>query len=131
MFLPVEGLFAEAAGRPGLLESLQQELRVIVAGPTTLAAILSSLHMGLKTLAIEQRSGEIRQLLGTVKTEFGEFGQMLAKTRQQLEKAAGSIGDAESRSRAISRRLTQVEELPPMPGPGKSMSEKDNPQAVE
>lgn len=123
MFLPVEGLFAEAAGRPGLLEALQHDWRVIVAGPTTLAAILSSLHMGLKTLAIEQRSGEIRLLLATVKTEFGQFGQMLAKTRQQLEKAAGSIGDAESRSRAISRRLTEVEELPKVAGPDKSPSE--------
>lgn len=112
LYLPVEGLFAELARRPGLLEALQNDFRIIVAGPTTLAAILSSLHMGLKTLAVQQRSGEIRQLLTTVKTEFSQFGEMLAKTRQQLEKAAGNIGDAESRSRVISRRLSDVEILP-------------------
>ncbi len=112
LYLPVEGLFAEVARRPGLLDGLQTDFRIMIVGPTTLAAILSSLHMGLKTMAVEQRSGEIRRLLTSVKTEFGQFGEMLAKTRQQLEKAAGNIGDAENRSRAITRRLSDVEGLP-------------------
>lgn len=112
LYLPVEGLFAEVARRPGLLEALQAEFRIMIVGPTTLAAILSSLQMGLKTMAVEQRSGEIRRLLIAVKTEFGQFGEMLARTRQQLEKAAGNIGDAENRSRAITRRLSDVEGLP-------------------
>ncbi len=112
LYLPVEGLFAEVARRPGLLEALQVDFRIMVVGPTTLAAILSSLQMGLKTMAVEQRSGEIRRLLTAVKTEFSQFGEMLARTRQQLEKAAGNIGDAENRSRAITRRLSDVEGLP-------------------
>ncbi len=112
MFVPVEGLYAELARRPGLLDDLQRDHRVILAGPSTLAAILSSVQMGLKTLAIEQRSGEIRRLLGAVKVEFARFGETLAATRQQLEKAAGTIGHAETRSRAISRQLSEVEMLP-------------------
>lgn len=113
LYLPVEGLFAEMARRPGLFDGLQNDYRIIIAGPTTLAAMLSSLQMGLRTLAVEQRSGEIRRLLSTVRTEFSQFGDMLARTRAQLEKAAGNIGDAESRSRAITRRLDDVESLPP------------------
>lgn len=112
LFVPVEGLFAELARRPGLLDELQRDYRIILAGPTTLAAILSSLQMGLRTLAIEERSGEIRSLLVAIRAEFGQFGGMLARTRQQLEKATGSIGDAEARSRAISRQLSEVESLP-------------------
>lgn len=112
LFLPVEGLFAELARRPGVLESLHSNERVIVAGPTTLAAILSSLQMGFRTLAVEQRSSEIRRLLVTVKTEFARFGDVLAKTREQLERAAGTIGTAESRSRVLSRKLNEVESLP-------------------
>lgn len=112
LFLPVEGLFAEVARRPGLLDALLREERVIIAGPTTLAAILSSLQMGLRTVAIDRRSAEIRQLLAAVRLEFSRFGDTLARTRDQLEKAAGSIGHAESRSRAISRHLDEIETLP-------------------
>ncbi|MGB7182236.1 MAG: DNA recombination protein RmuC [Burkholderiaceae bacterium] len=112
LFLPVEGLFAELARRPGLLEGLHRDERIIVAGPTTLSAILSSLQMGFRTLAVEQRSSEIRRLLVTVKSEFSRFGEVLARTREQLEKAAGTIGTAETRTRALSRQLSEVESLP-------------------
>jgi DNA recombination protein RmuC len=112
LFLPVEGLYAEIVRRPGLVDSLQREHRIVVAGPTTLAAILSSLQMGFRTLAVEKRSSEVWQLLGAVKTEFGKFGDILAKTKDQLEKAANTIGTAEVRTRAISRKLKEVEELP-------------------
>jgi len=112
LFLPTEGLYAEAVRRPGLLDDLQRNHRVVVAGPSTLAAILSSLQMGFRTLAIEQRSSEVWQLLGAVKTEFGRFGDVLARTREQIERAASTIGTAETRSRAIERRLREVESLP-------------------
>lgn len=109
LFVPVEGLFAELARRPGLIDELQGRQRVLLAGPTTVAAILSSLQMGLRTLAVEQRSGEIRRLLVGVREEFRQFGEMLARTRDQLERAAGQIGQAEQRSRVLSRRLDHVE----------------------
>jgi DNA recombination protein RmuC len=112
LFLPVEGLYAEIVRRPGLVDTLQREYRIVVAGPTTLAAILSSLQMGFRTLAVEQRSSEVWQLLGAVKTEFGKFGDILAKTKEQLERAAGTIGSAEVRTRSIERKLRAVEELP-------------------
>ncbi len=112
MFLPTEGLYAEVARRPGLLDDLQREFRIVVAGPTTLSAILSSLQMGFRTLQVEKRSSEVWQLLGAVKTEFGKFGDMLAKTRKQLESVTNTISDAESKSRTIERRLRKVESLP-------------------
>jgi len=98
--------------RPGLADSLQRDFRVVIAGPTTLTAILNSLQMGFRTLAIEQRSGEIQQLLGAVKTEFGNFGEVLATTRKQLETVANSIGKAEVRTRQIERKLKGVESIP-------------------
>lgn len=112
MFLPVEGLYAEAVRRPGLVDELQRVHRVVVAGPTTLAAILSSLQMGFRTLAVEKRSSEVWQLLGAVKTEFGKFGDMLAKAREQVDKASKTLGSYETRSRAIERRLREVQALP-------------------
>ena len=112
MFLPVEGLYAEAVRRPGLVDELQRVHRVVVAGPTTLAAILSSLQMGFRTLAVEKRSSEVWQLLGAVKTEFGKFGDVLVKTRQHLERAASSIDTAHVRTRAIERKLRDVQSLP-------------------
>ncbi len=112
MFLPVEGLYAEAVRRPGLVDELQRVHRVVIAGPTTLAAILSSLQMGFRTLAVEQRSSEVWQLLGAVKTEFGKFGDMLAKARAQVDKASQTLGAYETRSRAIERRLRDVQALP-------------------
>jgi DNA recombination protein RmuC len=111
LFLPTEGLYAEVIRRPGLLDDLQRDFRVILAGPTTLIAILSSLQMGFRTLAIEKRSSEVWQLLGAVKTEFGKFGDMLAKTKKQLETAANTIGAAQSKSRTIERKLKGIESL--------------------
>ena len=112
LFLPTEGLYAEVLRRPGLADALQRDFRVVVAGPTTLTAILNSLQMGFRTLAIEQRSGEIQLLLGAVKTEFGKFGEVLATTKKQLETVTNSIGKAETRTRAIARKLRDVEALP-------------------
>ncbi len=112
LYLPVEGLYAEALRRPGLSESLQRDFRVTLAGPTTLAAMLNSLQMGFRTLAIEQRSAEVWAVLGAVKTEFGKFGEALAHTRKKLDEASNSISKAETRTRQLSRRLKAVEALP-------------------
>ncbi|SDT11994.1 DNA recombination protein RmuC [Paenibacillaceae bacterium GAS479] len=112
MFLPVEGLFAEVLRRPGLWEQVQREYRVIIAGPTTLTALLNSLQMGFQTLAIQQRSSEVWQVLGAVKTEFGKFGELLDKTQKKLQEASNSIDAASVRSRAIERKLRKVQELP-------------------
>jgi DNA recombination protein RmuC len=112
MFLPTEGLYAEVLRRPGLAEALQRDFRVTLTGPTTFAAFLNSLQMGFRTLAIEKRSSEVWMLLGAVKTEFGKFADVLAKTRKKLDEAASSIGSAEVRTRAIERRLRGVEALP-------------------
>lgn len=112
LFLPTEGLYAEVLRRPGLSDLLQREYRVTVAGPTTLTALLNSLQMGFRTLAIEQRSSEVWQVLGAVKTEFGKFGDVLAKTKAQLETVTRSIESAEQRTRVMSRKLKQVEALP-------------------
>jgi len=112
MFLPVEGLYAEVLRRPGLCDTLQREYRIVVTGPTTLAALLNSLQMGFRTLAIEQRSSEVWELLGAVKTEFRKFGDVLAKTKQKLREASNTIDQAEVRTRAIERRLRKVQQLP-------------------
>ena len=112
LYLPIEGLYAEALRRPGLAEMLQRDWRVSLAGPTTLAAILNSLQMGFRTLAIEQRSAEVWAVLGAVKTEFGKFGEALAHTRKKLDEASNSISKAETRTRQLSRRLKDVEALP-------------------
>jgi DNA recombination protein RmuC len=113
LFLPVEGLYAEVLRIPGLCDFLQREQRVVVAGPTTLAALLNSLQMGFRTLAIERRSSEVWELLGVVKTEFGKFGETLSKTKKKLQEAASTIDQAEVRTRAIERRLRRVEGTPP------------------
>lgn len=112
MFLPTEGLYAEALRRPGLSETIQRECRVIIAGPTTLAALLNSLQLGFRTLAIEKRSSEVWKLLGAVKNEFGKFGDILEKTKKKLDEASSSIDTAAVRTRAIERRLKGVEALP-------------------
>jgi DNA recombination protein RmuC len=111
LFLPTEGLFAEVLRRPGLTDDLQRLYRVTIAGPTTLSALLNSLQMGFRTLAIEQRSSEVRVLLGAVKTEFGKFGEVLAKTKAQLQTVTNTIDSAQVRSRAIERKLRGVEGL--------------------
>lgn len=112
LYLPVEGLYAEALRRPGLAETLQRDYRVSLAGPTTLAALLNSLQMGFRTLAIEQRSAEVWAVLGAVKGEFGKFGEALAHTRKKLEEASNSIVRAETRTRQLTRKLKDVEALP-------------------
>jgi len=112
LFVPTEGLYAEALRRPGLVEALQREHRVSLTGPTTLLATLSSLQMGFRTLALEKRSAEVWQVLGAVKTEFGKFGDVLAKTRKKLTEAASTIDAAEVRTRAMARQLKSVESLP-------------------
>ena len=112
MFLPVEGLYAEVLRMPGLCDFLQREYRINVTGPTTLAALLNSLYMGFRTLAIEKRSSEVWELLGAVKTEFGNFGDVLAKTKKKLKEAANTIDQAEVRTRAIERKLRKVQEIP-------------------
>jgi DNA recombination protein RmuC len=112
MFLPVEGLYAEVLRDSGLFETLQREFRVIVTGPTTLSALLSSLQMGFRTLAIEKRSSEVWEILGAVKTEFGKFGEILERTRKKLTEATDVVDKAGVRSRAIERKLKDVQELP-------------------
>jgi len=112
LYLPVESLYAEVLRRPGLADLIQRECQVTLAGPTTLAAILNSLQMGFRTLAIEQRSEEVWRLLGAVKTDFGTFGDLLAKTQKQLVAVTNTLGSAEVRTRAIERRLRGVEALP-------------------
>jgi DNA recombination protein RmuC len=111
LFLPTEGLYAEVIRRPGLSDLLQRDFRVTVAGPTTLTALLNSLQMGFRTLAIEKRSSEVWQVLAAVKTEFGKFGTVLEKTRKQLDTVRNSIDTAGVRTRAIERRLRGVESL--------------------
>ena len=112
LFVPTEGLYAEALRRPGLVEAMQREHKVMLAGPTTLLATLTSLQMGFRTLALEQRSTEVWEVLGAVKTEFGKFGDVLKKTRDKLTQAANTISDAETRTRQMSRALKSVEALP-------------------
>ncbi len=112
LFLPTEGLYAEVLRRPGLMEFLQREHRITLAGPTTLLAMLNSLQMGFRTLALEKRSSEVWQVLGAVKTEFAKFGTVLAKVKSQTETVLKTIDSAEVRSRAMGRVLKQVEALP-------------------
>ncbi|WP_211473403.1 DNA recombination protein RmuC [Collimonas humicola] len=112
LFLPTEGLYAEVMRRPGLADELQRLHRISIAGPSTLSALLNSLQMGFRTLALEKRSSEVWQVLGAVKTEFGKFGDVLAATKLTLERAAKNIDQAEVRSRQMARKLKSVEALP-------------------
>ena len=111
LFVPTEGLYAEALRRPGLMEALQREYRVTLAGPTTLLATLTSLQMGFRTLALEKRSAEVWEVLGAVKTEFGKFGEVLAKTKKKLDEASSTIDQAQTRTNVMTRRLKSVEAL--------------------
>jgi DNA recombination protein RmuC len=112
LFLPTEGLYAEVLRRPGLMEALQREHRVTVTGPTNLLAFLNSLQMGFRTLAIEKRSSEVWRVLGAVKTEFGKFGEVLDKVRKKLDEATNQLDSTGVRTRAITRTLKGVQELP-------------------
>jgi DNA recombination protein RmuC len=129
LYLPFEGLYAEVLRRPGLFEQLQREHRVTVCGPTTLSALLNSLQMGFRTLAIERRSSEVWKVLAGVKTEFARFAELLAGARRQLQTVANSIEQAEVRTRQIERRLKDVETMPDEPfGP---TPVDDNPPPAE
>jgi len=112
MFLPTEGLYAEAVRRAGLVDSLQRQHRVVIAGPTTITALLNSLQMGFRTLAIEKRSTEVWNVLGAVKTEFGKFAGILEKAGKQVQTVGRSLDDAARKTRTIERRLRNVESLP-------------------
>ena len=112
LFLPTEGLYAEVLRRPGLIECLQREHRITLAGPTTLLAMLNSLQMGFRTLALEKRSSEVWQVLGAVKTEFGKFGDVLAKVKSQTETVLNTLSSAEQRSRVMGKALRNIEALP-------------------
>ena len=109
LFLPIESLYAEALRRPGLAEAARERHRVVIAGPSTLAALLSSLSLGFRTLSIEQRTGEVWQLLGTLRGEFARFGETLERMRQRLDQATGELDTATARSRAITRRLDELD----------------------
>src|SRR5205085_5969484 len=112
LYLPMEGLCAEVLRRPGLFECVQREFRIVMCGPTTIAALLNSLQMGFRTLAIQKRSSEVWKVLGAVKTEFGKFGDMLDKVKKKLDETGNTIDDAVHRTRQIERRLRNVEALP-------------------
>src|SRR5881398_1918132 len=117
LFLPSEGLYAEAIRRIGLVQNVQRDCRVTFVGPTTLAALLNSLQMGFRTLAIQKRSSEVWNLLATVKTEFGKFGEALSAVKEKIDQASRKIEDVDVRSRAITKKLRDVEELPSNPQP--------------
>ncbi len=112
LFVPTEGLYAEAVSRPGLADALQRDFRVMLAGPMNLAAMLNSLQLGFRTLAIEKRSTEVWRVLGAVKTEFGKFGEILARTKDKLDQVGKTLEDAGRKSTTIARKLRDVEALP-------------------
>lgn len=127
MFLPTEGLYAEVLRRPGLFDALQREFKVMAAGPTTLAALLNSLQLGFRTLAIEKRSAEVWNLLGAVRTEFGKFSEVLDKTRKKLQEAGNHIDAATTRTRQMERKLKSVQALPSGEAQGiLELSDEDN-----
>jgi DNA recombination protein RmuC len=117
LFLPSEGLYAEAIRRIGLVQNAQRDCRVTFVGPTTLAALLNSLQMGFRTLAIQKRSSEVWNLLATVKTEFGKFGESLSAVKEKIDQASRKMEDVDVRSRVITKKLRDVEELPSNPQP--------------
>ena len=112
LYLPIEGLYAEVLRRPGLCDQLQREYRVTISGPTTITAVLNSLQMGFRTLAVEKRASEVWTLLGAVKNEFNKFGTILEKTHEKISQAGKNIEDAVRKSRTIERKLKNVQELP-------------------
>jgi DNA recombination protein RmuC len=132
MFLPSEGLYAEAIRRVGLVQNVQRDCRVTFVGPTTLAALLNSLQMGFRTLAIQKRSSEVWNLLAAVKTEFGKFGQALSAVKEKIDQASRKMEDVDVRSRVITKKLRDVEELPSNPQPLlKDFLQTDNTEAFD
>lgn len=128
LFLPIEGLYAEALRRPGFCDLLQREYRVLMTGPTTFAAILNSLQMGFRTLAVEKRASDVWMLLGAVKTEFGKFGEILDKTHKKLQEASNTIEDAARKSRTIESKLRNVQVIPVQ---GKPLLENEKDLSLE
>ena len=132
LFVPTEGLYAEALRRPGLVESLQREHKIMLAGPTTLLATLNSLQMGFRTLALEKRSAEVWEVLGAVKTEFAKFGDVLARTKKKLDEASSTIDAAQTRTNVMTRKLKSVEALSEprtqqlLPGPEADIADDDS-----
>jgi DNA recombination protein RmuC len=118
LFLPTEGLFAEVIRRPGLIDALQRDCRIVVTGPTTLMALLNSLRMGFRTLAIQKRSSDVWRVLAAVKTEFGKYGEVMDKVQRKLQEASNTIDDVAKRRRAIDRKLRGVEVLPELVATG-------------
>ena len=118
LFLPTEGLFAEVIRRPGLIDALQRDCRIVVTGPTTLMALLNSLRMGFRTLAIQKRSSDVWRVLAAVKTEFGKYGEVMDKVQKKLQEASNTIDDVAKRRRAIDRKLRGVEVLPELVATG-------------
>jgi DNA recombination protein RmuC len=112
LFLPIESLYAEVLRRPGLMDKIQRDYRVTLAGPTTLLAMLNSLHMGFRTLALEQQASEVWKVLGAVKTEFERYGEWVAKIKEQVMKAADTVDKADTRTKQMRRALKVVEALP-------------------
>jgi DNA recombination protein RmuC len=112
LFLPTEGLYAEVLRRPGLQDHLQRDHRIVIAGPTTLLAMLNSLQMGFRTLALEKRSSEVWQVLGAVKNEFGKFGDVLGKLKAQTQTVLNTLDQAQTRTNVMTRALKDVEKLP-------------------
>lgn len=112
MFLPFESLYAEVLRTPGLFDQIQKDHKITITGPTTLSALLNSLQMGFRTLAIEKRSSDVWDLLSVIKTEFGKFGTILEKTKMKLVEATNTIDAAGVRSRAIEKQLNKVQEIP-------------------
>ncbi len=112
LFLPTEGLYAEVLRRPGLADNLRRDFKVVLTGPTTITALLNALQMGFRTLAVEERASEVWSLLGTVKTEFGKFGDLLDKTKEKLDAASKNIEDASRKSRTIEKKLRGIQDIP-------------------
>jgi len=131
MFLPTEGLYAEVVRRNGLMEALQRDHRVVVAGPSTFVALLNSLQMGFRTLAIQERSSEVWKILGAVKTEFRKFGDVLDGVKKKLDQASSTMDDAAKRSRAIERKLREVEQLPASEAQALLASVSNDPEELE
>lgn len=127
LFLPTEGLYAEVLRRPGLAENLRREFKVIVTGPTTIAALLNSFQLGFRTLAVERRASEVWMLLSAVKSEFGKFGEILEKTQKKLQEASSTIETATQKSRTIERKLKDVQELPSLKGEEKLLDVPSEP----
>ena len=131
LFLPTEGLFAEVIRRTGLVEFVQRECRVVIAGPTTLWALLNSLQMGFRTLAIEKRSSEVWNLLSAVKTEWTKYGDVLTKVQKKIHEASDTIEQAQTRTRVIGRKLKDVQELPAVEAKAVLMMENGNGRAED